>query len=43
MESLSVHINRLIASLTVAIVAVLALGQTAQAELLIKVDKTPSA
>jgi L,D-transpeptidase catalytic domain len=35
-----VHINRLIASLTVAIVAVLALGQTAQAELLIKVDKT---
>ena len=34
------RINRLIASLTAAIVAVLALGQTAHAELLIKVDKS---
>ena len=34
------RINRLIASLTAAIVAVLALGQTARAELLIKVDKS---
>ena len=38
--ALSVRINRLIAPLTAATVAVLTLGQAAYAELLIKVDKS---
>jgi hypothetical protein len=39
-ECLSVRINRLIASLAATIFAVLALGQAARADLLIKVDKS---